>query len=76
VFDIDLQRHLAAAHGGECVFDQAEIAANQCEQVGRLGVWVEPGGKMPAFVIIAAAEEIAVRQEVLGIFLAAMMVTV
>jgi hypothetical protein len=39
-------------------------------------VWIEPGGKMPAFVVIAASEEIAVRQEVLGISLPAMMVTV
>ena len=70
VFDIDLECHFAAAHGSEAVFDQAEIATHQRKQVGRFRMRVEPGGEMPAFVVIAAAEKIAVRQKVFRIVLA------
>ncbi|MNH96805.1 hypothetical protein D3C73_494860 [compost metagenome] len=62
VLDIDLQRHFATGHRFERVFDDAEIACDQREEIGGLGMRIEPGGKRAAFVITGAAEEIAVRQ--------------
>ncbi len=63
MLDIDLQRHFAAGKGGERVFHHAEIAGDKRKEIAGFRVRIEPGCKVAAFIVIAAAEEIAVRQQ-------------
>ena len=48
MLDIDSQRHVAARHRDEMVLDAGEIAADQREQIGRLGMRIVPDREMAA----------------------------
>ncbi|MNU89928.1 hypothetical protein D3C71_797810 [compost metagenome] len=63
VLDINLQRHFAAGHGGEGIFHHAEIAGDKREEIAGFRMRIEPGCEVTAFTVIAAAEEIAVREQ-------------
>ena len=63
MLDVNLQRHVAAGHGGEGIFHHAEIAGDECEEIAGLRMRIEPCRKVTAFIVIAAAEEIAVREQ-------------
>ncbi len=61
--DIDAQRHVAPAHGGEAVFDRPEVTCNQGEQVGRLLERVFPGRPVAAVVLAAAGNRVTVGEQ-------------
>ena len=63
VLDVDFQRDLAAGHGGEDVLDHAEVAADQREQVARLGEGIVPHREMAPAGKIAGLDEIAVGEQ-------------
>ena len=54
---------VAAGHGAERVLDAGEIAADQREQIGRLGMRIVPDREMPAAGQVAALDQIAVGQQ-------------
>ncbi len=63
VLDIDLERDVAAGSGGEGALDDPQIAGNEREQIARLRMRIEPGGKMTAVAHVGAAEIVAVRKQ-------------
>ena len=48
MLDIDVQRDLAPAHGGEAVVDGAQVARHQREEIGGLGEGIVPYREMAA----------------------------
>ncbi len=61
--DIDAQRHLASAHGGEAVLDTPEVTGHQSEQIGRLLERVFPGRPVTAVVLAATGDRVAVGKQ-------------
>ncbi len=59
----DGQRHLAAGTRREPVLDRDEVAGDQREEIGGLGVWIDPFRPMPPVVGLARAGRVAVRQQ-------------
>jgi hypothetical protein len=63
VFDIDFQLYVAPRHRRETVAHHTEIAGDQREQIGRLGVGVVPDRVVPAVFQNAVLDAVAVRQQ-------------
>ncbi len=59
----DRQRHVAAGAGGEAVTHRDQVAGDEGEQVGRLGVRVDPAGPVPAALGLAGVGAVAVGQQ-------------
>lgn len=63
VLDIDLEGDVAAGNGGEGVLYDAEIAGNECKEIARFRMRIEPGGEMASVAHVGATEIVAVRKQ-------------
>ncbi len=61
--DIDAQRHVATAHGGEAVLDAPEVTGDQGEQIRGFLEGIFPSRPMTPIVFFAAGDRVAVGEK-------------